>query len=146
MNPVIDKQQQFGAQRLTELITRKCQMAMNHSSDSSEGHHPLSVFLLVRVIPGLGWLRLISVQLNEMKSVLENHTRPNNIIYILRLPSFASDWRYSRVVNCNPKPYLQKYPETQPNPNLSSIICHASFYSTADKANWKAYTSFCLAL
>lgn len=134
MNPVIDKQQHFGAQRLTELITRKCQTAMNHSSDSSEGHHPLPVFLLVRVIPGLGRVRLICIQLNQMKCVLENHTRPNNLIYTFRLSSFASDWRYSHVVNCNPKPYLQKYPESQPNPNLSSI-CYASFYSTADKAN-----------
>lgn len=124
MDPVIDKQQQFGTQRLTELITRKCQTAMNHSSDSSEGHHPLTVFLLVRVIPGLGRLRLICVQLNQMKSVLENHTRPNNLIYTFRLPSYASDRRYFYDVNCNPKSYLQKYPESQPNPNLSSIICH----------------------
>lgn len=91
MNSVIDKQQQFGAQRLTELITRKCQTAMNHSSHSSEGHHPLPMFLLVRVIPSLGRLRLICVQLNQMKSALENHTRLKYLIYTFRLPSLASD-------------------------------------------------------
>lgn len=90
MNSLIYKQQ-FEAQRLTELITRKCQTAMNHSSDSSEGHHPLPVFLLVRVIPSLSRLRLICAQLNQMKSVLENHTTLKNLIYIFRLPSFASD-------------------------------------------------------
>lgn len=35
VNPVIDKQQQFGTHRLTELITGKCQTAMTVQKDTT---------------------------------------------------------------------------------------------------------------